>query len=73
MEALFRRGKAKSQLGQTESARLDFLKAIGTLQGTRRSFGSFVGRGTRQGSVPKAGGANGLFATRPEVKPKKAN
>ena len=55
VEALFRRGKAKSQLGQTESARLDFLKAIGTLQGARRSFGSFVGRGTRQGSIPKAG------------------
>ena len=27
VEALFRRGKAKSELGQTESARVDFLKA----------------------------------------------
>ena len=27
VKALFRRGKAKSELGQTESARMDFLKA----------------------------------------------
>jgi hypothetical protein len=74
VEALFRRGKAKSELVQTESARADFLKANYSPRDTE------ILRELRL--VAEQGKAlyqkqeelyNGLFGPRPEVKPKKAS
>ena len=74
MEELFRRGKAKSELGQTESARVDFLKAK---KYSPRDTGILLelqlfakqGKDMYQKQEELY---NGLFGPRPEVKLKKA-
>jgi hypothetical protein len=75
VKALFRRGKAKSELGQTESARVDFLKAkkysprdSEILRDLRLVAEQDKDLYQKQEQL-----SNGLFGQRPEVKPKKAN
>ncbi|RLN30326.1 peptidyl-prolyl cis-trans isomerase FKBP42-like [Panicum miliaceum] len=75
VKALFRRGKAKSELGQTESAREDFLKAKKyspedkeILRELRLLAEQDKALYQKQKELYK-----GLFGPRPEVKPKKAN
>ena len=75
VKALFRRGKAKSELGQTESAREDFLKAKKyspedkeILRELRLLAEQDKVLYQKQKELYK-----GLFGPRPEVKPKKAN
>ncbi|OEL31811.1 Peptidyl-prolyl cis-trans isomerase FKBP42 [Dichanthelium oligosanthes] len=75
VKALFRRGKAKSELGQTESAREDFLKAKKyspedkeILRELRLLVEQDKALYQKQKELYK-----GLFGPRPEVKPKKAN
>jgi tetratricopeptide (TPR) repeat protein len=75
VKALFRRGKAKSELGQTESAREDFLKAKKyapedkeILRELRLLAEQDKALYQKQKELYK-----GLFGPRPEAKPKKAN
>ncbi|CAO2140845.1 unnamed protein product [Urochloa humidicola] len=75
VKALFRRGKAKSELGQTESAREDFQKAKKyspedkeILRELRLLAEQDKALYQKQKELYK-----GLFGPRPEVKPKKAN
>ncbi|GJM88020.1 hypothetical protein PR202_ga04036 [Eleusine coracana subsp. coracana] len=75
VKALFRRGKAKSELGQTESAREDFLKAKKyspedkeILRELRLLAEHDKALYQKQKELYK-----GLFGPRPEVKPKKEN
>ncbi|CAM0151442.1 unnamed protein product [Urochloa decumbens] len=75
VKALFRRGKAKSELGQTESAREDFQKAKKyspedkeILRELRLLSEQDKALYQKQKELYK-----GLFGPRPEVKPKKAN
>ncbi|XP_062197646.1 peptidyl-prolyl cis-trans isomerase FKBP42-like [Phragmites australis] len=75
VKALFRRGKAKSELGQTESAREDFLKAKRyspedkeILRELRLLAEQDKALYQKQKELYK-----GLFGPRPEAKPKKAN
>ncbi|GJN41511.1 hypothetical protein PR202_gn00900 [Eleusine coracana subsp. coracana] len=75
VKALFRRGKAKSELGQTESAREDFLKAKKyspkdkeILRELRLLAEQDKALYQKQKELYK-----GLFGPRPEVKPKKEN
>jgi tetratricopeptide (TPR) repeat protein len=75
VKALFRRGKAKSELGQTESAREDFLKAKkyspedkDILRELRLLAEQDKALYQKQKELYK-----GLFGPRPEAKPKKAN
>lgn len=76
VKALFRRGKAKSELGQTESAREDFLKAKKDspednkeiLRELRLLAEQDKALYQKQKELYK-----GLFGPRPEVKPKKAS
>ena len=75
VKALFRLGKAKSELGQTESAREDFLKAKKyspedkeILRELRLLAEQDKALYQKQKELYK-----GLFGPRPEVKPKKAN
>jgi len=73
VEALFWRGKPKSELGQKESARVDFLKAkkysprdTGILRELRLVAEQGKTLYQKQEEL-----YNGLFGSRPEVKPKK--
>nr|TKW12828.1 hypothetical protein SEVIR_5G060460v2 [Setaria viridis]TKW12829.1 hypothetical protein SEVIR_5G060460v2 [Setaria viridis] len=75
VKALFRRGNAKSELGQTESAREDFEKAKKyspedkeILRELRLLAEQDKALYEKQKELYK-----GLFGPRPEVKPKKAN
>jgi len=75
VKALFRQGKAKSELGQTESAREDFQKAKKyspedkeILRELRLLAEQDKALYEKQKELYK-----GLFGPRPEVKPKKAN
>ena len=75
VKALFRLGKAKSELGQTESARMDFLKAKKyspedkeILRELRLLAEQDKALYQKQKELYK-----GLFGPRPEVKPMKAN
>jgi tetratricopeptide (TPR) repeat protein len=75
VKALFRQGKAKSELGQTESAREDFLKAKKyapedkeILRELRLLAEQDKALYQKQKELYK-----GLFGPRPEAKPKKAN
>ncbi|CAD6265222.1 unnamed protein product [Miscanthus lutarioriparius] len=75
VKALFRRGKAKSELGQTESAREDFLKAKKYSPEDKEILWELrlLAEQDKVLYQKQKELYKGLFGPRPEVKPKKAN
>ncbi|KAG2614847.1 peptidyl-prolyl cis-trans isomerase FKBP42-like [Panicum virgatum] len=75
VKALFRRGKAKSELGQTESAREDFLKAKKYSPEDKEIHRELRLLAEQDKALYQKQKElyKGLFGPRPEVKPKKAN
>jgi len=75
VKALFRRGKAKSALGQTESAREDFLKAKKYSPEDKEIHRELRLLAEQDKALYQKQKElyKGLFGPRPEVKPKKAN